>query len=76
VSLPELLVFDADLSLRNKVHCLYLMGLGNTGLGNGHMEKAGQLFNEVLRLDCNHQGALLHKQMMKYMVFIEQSEQP
>lgn len=66
VSLPDLLVFDADLNLRNKIHCLYLVGLGNLGLGNGCSEKAVQLFDEVLRLDKNHQGAIVHKQMMKY----------
>ncbi|MES2777375.1 MAG: DUF5107 domain-containing protein [Bacteroidota bacterium] len=63
VSLPDLLVFDADLNLRNKVHCLYLMGLGNLGLGNGYEEEAERLFNEVIALDANHQGALVHKQM-------------
>lgn len=66
VSLPDLLVFDADLDLRNKVHCLYLAGLGNLGLGDDCAEKAVQLFDEVLRLDRNHQGAIVHKQMMKY----------
>lgn len=71
VSLPDLLVFDADLSLRNKIHCLYLMALGNLGLGNGHIEKAESLFEEVLELDNNHQGAIIHKQMIKYMTFAE-----
>lgn len=68
VSLPDLLVFDADLNLRNKIHCLYLVGLGHLGLGNGNAEKAEALFNEVLSLDVNHQGAAIHKQMMKYFV--------
>lgn len=67
VSLPDLLVFDADLNLRNKVHCLYLMGLGNLGLGNSHNDKAIQLFEEVLKLDKNHQGALVHKYVMRYL---------
>jgi tetratricopeptide (TPR) repeat protein len=71
VSLPDLLVFDADLTLRNKIHCLYLMALGNLGFGNGHLEKAERLFNEVLNLDKNHQGAIIHKQMMKYMALAE-----
>jgi tetratricopeptide (TPR) repeat protein len=63
VSLPDLLVFDADLDLRNKIHCLYLMALGNLGLAGDHTEKASQLFDEVIGLNNNHQGALVHKQM-------------
>ena len=71
VSLPDLLVFDADLTLRNKIHCLYLMALGNLGFGNGHLEEAECLFNEVLNLDTNHQGAITHKQMIKYRALAE-----
>jgi tetratricopeptide (TPR) repeat protein len=70
VSLPDLLVFDADLDLRNKVHCLYVMALGHMGLGNRHSEKAEQLFDEVLHFDINHQGAAIHKQMMNYLLFV------
>lgn len=70
VSLPGLLVFDADLNLLNKIHCLYLMALGNLGLGNGNAAKAEELFNEVLNLDVNHQGAAIHKQMAKYVSLI------
>ena len=36
VSLPDMLVFDSDLNERNRLHCYYLMSLGNLGLGNGH----------------------------------------
>jgi tetratricopeptide (TPR) repeat protein len=72
VSLPDLLVFDADLNLRNKVHCLYLKGLGYLGLGNGHMKKAEAYFNEVLQLDINHQGAAIHKRMVDFIVFVEE----
>ncbi|MDR0792174.1 MAG: DUF5107 domain-containing protein, partial [Chitinophagaceae bacterium] len=32
VSLPDLLIFDADLNQKNKAHCLYLKGLGSLGL--------------------------------------------
>ena len=67
VSLPDLLVFDADLNLRNRVHCLFLMGLGNLGMGNGHTEQAESYFNEALNLDRNHQGILVHKQMVHYL---------
>jgi tetratricopeptide (TPR) repeat protein len=70
VSLPDLLVFDADLNLLNKVHCLYLMGLGNLGLGKGHIEKAKDFFEQVLKLDNNHQGVLTHQRMIKYMDLI------
>ena len=71
VSLPDLLVFDADLMLRNKIHCLYLMALGNMGLGNGNIERAERLFKEVLELDKNHQGEIIHKQIAKYMTLAE-----
>ncbi len=67
VSLPDLLVFDADLDLRNKIHCFYLMALGHLGLGNANTEKAEKLFNEVLQLDLNHQGAAIHKQMINFL---------
>ncbi len=60
VSLPGLSVFDADLNLMNKIHCNYLMALGNLGLGGEHMEKADLLFEQVLKLDKNHQGVLSH----------------
>ncbi|MBC7827089.1 MAG: DUF5107 domain-containing protein [Chitinophagaceae bacterium] len=71
VSLPDLLVFDADLNLRNRIHCLYVMGLGNMGFGNSHSEQAEKLFDEVLVLDKNHQGAIVHKQMIKYLELVE-----
>jgi tetratricopeptide (TPR) repeat protein len=65
VSLPDLLVFDADLSLKNHIHCLYLAGLGY--LGEGNMENAGAYFNQVLKLDINHQGAATHLQMIPFL---------
>lgn len=61
VSLPGLLVFDADLNLLNKIHCYYLMALGNLGLGKPHAAKAADFFTQVLHLDNNHQGVLTHK---------------
>jgi tetratricopeptide (TPR) repeat protein len=71
VSLPDLLVFDADLDLRNKIHCLYLQGLGKLGL-DGEAGDAESLFNRVLELDCNHPGAQIHKRMIKYFLNIKQ----
>ena len=61
VSLPDLLVFEDDLNLRNKIHCLYMAGLGCLGLGGQNSDKANQYFDEVLALDINHQGASIHK---------------
>jgi tetratricopeptide (TPR) repeat protein len=55
ISLPNFLVFDDDLNLRNRVHCLYLMALGHAGKGN--MSKAEARAREVLALDVNHLGA-------------------
>lgn len=60
VSLPGLTVFDADLNLLNKVHCYYLMALGNLGLGDEYLKKAAALFAQVKKLDKNHQGVSAH----------------
>ena len=32
VSLPDFLVFEDDLSRRNRIHCLYMAALGHLGL--------------------------------------------
>lgn len=59
VSLPNFLVFEDDLSLRNQIHCLYLMALGHLGLGDH--EKAALYFDEVLARDPNHLGATIYR---------------
>lgn len=56
VSLPDFLIFNSDLNVRNKVHCNYLLGLGY--LGSGDKEKAGLYFREALSLDSGHQNCL------------------
>lgn len=73
VSLPDLLVFDADLNERNRISCQYLMGLGHLGLGNGHVEQAIDCFDRVLSSDCNHQGAALHRKMVEFLATQEVS---
>lgn len=65
VSLPDLLVFDQDLNLKNTIHCYYLMGLGHLGLGN-YQEAAG-CFRQVLDRDVCHQGALVHINMIEFL---------
>lgn len=65
VSLPDLLVFDQDLNRKNKIHCTYLIALGNLGLMN--FEKARELFDKVLGEDVNHQGAIIHRNMIGFL---------
>jgi len=60
VSLPDLAIWEEDLNLRNRVHCYYVMALGNLGLGGGYIEEAMLLFEEALKLDKNHQGVLAY----------------
>jgi len=55
VSLPDMLVFEQDIDLRNRVHCTYLMGLGYLGLGEEN--KGRGCLAEVLEMDPNHSGA-------------------
>ena len=54
VSLPDLLIWDDSLQLRNEVHCKYMMALGHLGLGN--RQRALRLLEEARRLDNNHMG--------------------
>jgi tetratricopeptide (TPR) repeat protein len=62
VSLPDFLIFDEDLNKKNKMHCHYLIGLGNLGLGN--TQEAKESFDTVLNMDNNHIGALIHKKLV------------
>jgi len=59
VSLPSFLVFDEDLNARNRIHCYYMIALGQLGLGD--LAEARQYFDRVLALDAAHQGAALHR---------------
>ncbi|MEB0262050.1 DUF5107 domain-containing protein [Mucilaginibacter sp. 10I4] len=72
VSLPDLMVFDGDLNLKNKIHCLYLMGLGHLGLNN--KTEASFYFREVLDNEASHAGArnhldLLGDEQLLYLIF-------
>ncbi|WP_370452198.1 DUF5107 domain-containing protein [Cohnella sp. AR92] len=59
VSLPDFLVFEDDLNLRNRIHCFYMKALGLLGLQR--QEEADGCFAQVLELEPNHQGAILHQ---------------
>jgi tetratricopeptide (TPR) repeat protein len=63
VSLPDLQLFDADLSVTGRAHCEYLIALGSLGLGDEKRAKA--CFDAVLAIDCAHQGALLHRRLLE-----------
>ena len=62
VSLPDLQLFDDDLSLRSRIHCEYLIALGSYGLGDAQRAKQG--YAAVLSMDPAHQGALLHRLLL------------
>lgn len=59
VSLPEIEVFQEDLSLRNIQYCNCLRALGYLGLGE--KEKAEELLEGILEKQCDYQLALAGK---------------
>ena len=65
VSLPDLLVFDQDLNVKNTIHCNYVIGLGLLGLDK--REEARSSFKKVLDTDINHQGAAIHLGMIGFL---------
>jgi tetratricopeptide (TPR) repeat protein len=62
VSLPDLLIFEEDLQERHELHCHYLIGLGQFGLGE--TEKALVEFERILTKDKNFIGAIIHKELL------------
>ncbi|MFA5329850.1 MAG: DUF5107 domain-containing protein [Prolixibacteraceae bacterium] len=58
VSLPDLLIWDDEMDVRNHQLCQYLIGLGE--LGKGNRSEANILFSEVLKTNRVHKGAHIH----------------
>ncbi|GAA3583742.1 DUF5107 domain-containing protein [Snuella lapsa] len=58
ISLPDLLIWEEDLKVRNKIHCNYLIGLGKLGLGEA--EVAESALKNALHLDRYHMAAHIH----------------
>ncbi|HVH71113.1 MAG TPA: tetratricopeptide repeat protein, partial [Candidatus Dormibacteraeota bacterium] len=54
-SLPNLLLFEDDLEKRNRVECLFLLGLAQ--LGERNIDRASALLKQVVSLDGNHLAA-------------------
>ncbi|MGY5356166.1 DUF5107 domain-containing protein [Wenyingzhuangia sp. IMCC45467] len=69
VSLPDLLIWDDDLTFRNKIHCHYMLGLGYYGLGN--TSKATPHLKKAAKMDVNHQGVQVHLEMMNIYEYIK-----
>lgn len=63
VSLPDLLIWDEDLKVKNLIHCHLVMSLGNIGLGNSQ-EAIGHI-DALLSLDNNHQFAIALKKQIQ-----------
>ena len=55
VSLPDLLIWEDSLDVKNLIHCKYMLALGYYGLGD--KAHALRYLSEVEVLDNNHQGA-------------------
>ena len=62
VSLPDLQLFDEDLTARSRIHCQYLIALGYHGLGDTKRARKG--YDAVLGQEPGHQGALLHRRLL------------
>lgn len=55
VSLPDLMIWDGDLNESNRKHCLYMLALGEYGLGN--VKRSEKYLSQLIDMDINHQGA-------------------
>jgi hypothetical protein len=59
VSLPDFVVFEIDLNQRNRIHCHYMMALGELGLGDD--QSAVREFDRVLAEQPDHLGSTIHR---------------
>lgn len=61
VSLPDFLVFDEDLKLKNQVHCLFMKALGLLGMGDAAQTR--EALSAAEALDCNHFGISSYRRL-------------
>ena len=59
VSMPDMSVFETDMTVKNAAHCYYVMGLAYLGLRD--KAAAGEMFEKALALDNSHQNAILYR---------------
>lgn len=62
ISLPDLLIWEEDLNVINKIHCNYLIGLGQLGKGND--AEAIEAFDKVKHTNLSHIPANIHAQLI------------
>ena len=62
VSLPDLLIFESNLSEKNKINCQYLSALGYMGFEE--LDTAIGLFKKILLKDASHHGAKMHLELI------------
>ena len=62
VSLPDLAIFDEDLNLRNRAHCLLMKALGR--IGKGQKDGAEALLRQLFALYPGHQSGVIHGKML------------
>jgi tetratricopeptide (TPR) repeat protein len=60
VSLPDLMIFDDDLSTLNYIHCQYLIALGQ--LGKKDTIECSKTIDKIFVHDLNHNGSRFHIQ--------------
>ena len=72
VSLPDLLIWDEDLNLRNKIHCSYLIGLGKLGLQE--VDEAIRAFQKALHMDPYRMMAVIHLKMARELHISREGE--
>ncbi len=62
VSLPDLLVFEEDLNVKNRIHCLFMKALGLYGIDSTNESRA--LFDEALMINPNTFQVATHRRML------------
>lgn len=62
VSLPDLLVFEDNLNLKNQLHCMFMKALGLYGLGK--TDESKKLFDEALKINPNTFQIATHYQLL------------
>ncbi len=66
VSLPDLLIWEDDLTFRNRIHCHYMLGLGYLGLHEFNLAEFH--LQQAQKMDINHQGVQLHLTMISLLL--------